>query len=175
MNDLYVVAVTKSAYILHVDATPSRLMISLRRNNANAAMVFEFCYRFISICRSYFGEVDEKSVKNNFVLIYKLIDGLSSFSLSRTQHRKRISSTPEILDFGYPQNSEINALKTFITATESAVSSSKSAVRPPRKALTVLAKVHSSKKLRRSPYQLPVLQVGAVQMSSTRITKHLST
>jgi hypothetical protein len=45
------------------------------RTNANAALVFEFCYRFISIAKSYFGKVDEESVKNNFVLIYELIDG----------------------------------------------------------------------------------------------------
>lgn len=43
--------------------------------NANAALVFEFCYRFINIAKSYFGKVDEESVKNNFVLIYELIDG----------------------------------------------------------------------------------------------------
>ncbi|KAI0288200.1 Mu homology domain-containing protein [Russula brevipes] len=67
VNNVYVVAVTK--------------------NNANAALVFEFCYRVISICKSYFG---------------KLID--------------------EINDFGYPQNSEIDTLKSYIT-TESVVSS----------------------------------------------------
>lgn len=47
----------------------------LHRNNANAALVFEFCYRFISIAKAYFGKVDEESVKSNFVLIYELIDG----------------------------------------------------------------------------------------------------
>jgi len=82
VNNIYVVAVTK--------------------NNANAALVFEFCYRVISICKSYFGKVDEECVKNNFVLIYELID--------------------EINDFGYPQNSEIDTLKSYIT-TESVVSS----------------------------------------------------
>ncbi|KAH7929629.1 clathrin adaptor, mu subunit, partial [Leucogyrophana mollusca] len=81
VNNLYVVAVTKT--------------------NANAALVFEYCYRFISIAKSYFGKVDEESVKNNFTLIYELID--------------------EINDFGYPQNSEIDTLKTYIT-TESIVS-----------------------------------------------------
>ena len=45
------------------------------RCNANAALVFEFCYRFISIAKSYFGKMDEEAVKNNFVLIYELIDG----------------------------------------------------------------------------------------------------
>ncbi|KAK7693905.1 hypothetical protein QCA50_003479 [Cerrena zonata] len=81
VNNLYVVAVTKC--------------------NANAALVFEYCYRFNAIAKSYFGKVDEESVKNNFVLIYELID--------------------EIIDFGYPQNSEIDTLKTYIT-TESVMS-----------------------------------------------------
>lgn len=49
------------------------------RTNANAALVFEFCYRFINIAKSYFGKVDEESVKNNFVLIYELIDGTFCF------------------------------------------------------------------------------------------------
>ncbi|KAG8753260.1 hypothetical protein FRC14_006208 [Serendipita sp. 396] len=78
-NNIYVLAVTK--------------------NNANAALIFEFLYKFISISRSYFGKLDEESVKNNFVLIYELID--------------------EILDFGYPQTSEIDTLKAYIT-TEAA-------------------------------------------------------
>lgn len=38
-------------------------------------MVFEFCYRVINIGRSYFGKLDEESVKDNFVLIYELLDG----------------------------------------------------------------------------------------------------
>ncbi|KAK9728000.1 clathrin associated protein complex medium subunit, variant 3 [Basidiobolus ranarum] len=49
----------------------------------------------INIGKSYFGKFDEESVKNNFVLIYELLD--------------------EILDFGYPQNSEPETLKMYIT------------------------------------------------------------
>lgn len=60
--------------------------------------MFEFLYRFVQISRAYFGKLDEESVKNNFVLLYELLD--------------------EILDFGYPQNSEIDTLKMYIT-TES--------------------------------------------------------
>ncbi len=38
----------------------------------------------VSLCKSYFGgEFSEQSIKNNFVLIYELLD--------------------EIMDFGYPQ------------------------------------------------------------------------
>ena len=79
-NNLYVVAVSKSAYP-DIVTIPLDLMPSLYRNNVNAAMVFEFCYRFITIAKSYFGKLDEESVKNNFVLIYELIDGASLVSL----------------------------------------------------------------------------------------------
>ena len=99
-------------------------MTKFCRNNANAALVFEFCYRFIAIAKAYFGKVDEESVKSNFVLIYELIDGkLSSLLLRSFAH-----GTEEIIDFGYPQNSEADTLKTYIT-TESIVSSSIAAVR----------------------------------------------
>lgn len=69
--------------------------------NANAALVYEFMYRFINLGRSYFGKLDEESVKNNFVsvpsrfpllvpvwltnvlpcdrLIYELLDGKAVF------------------------------------------------------------------------------------------------
>jgi len=47
------------------------------RNNASAALVFEFIYRFVGISKAYFGKLDEESVKNNFVLIYELLDGES--------------------------------------------------------------------------------------------------
>lgn len=50
-------------------------LCAVSRQNANAALVFEFCYKVISIGRSYFGKFDEEAVKNNFVLIYELLDG----------------------------------------------------------------------------------------------------
>ncbi|KAF9965727.1 hypothetical protein BGZ70_004240 [Mortierella alpina] len=73
-------------------------IVALTKWNANAALVFEFCYRIINLGRSYFGKLDEVAVKENFVLIYELLD--------------------EVLDFGYPQNSEADTLKLYIT-TES--------------------------------------------------------
>ncbi|KAF9950164.1 hypothetical protein BGZ72_008130 [Mortierella alpina] len=73
-------------------------IVALTRWNANAALVFEFCYRIINVGRSYFGKLDEEAVKENFVLIYELLD--------------------EVLDFGYPQVSDADTLKLYIT-TES--------------------------------------------------------
>ena len=58
-------------------------------------MVFEFLLKVTDVMQSYFGKVSEENIKNNFVLIYELLD--------------------EILDFGYPQNTDTGVLKTFIT------------------------------------------------------------
>lgn len=58
--------------------SPLFLLFARHRNNASAALVFEFIYRFVGISKAYFGKLDEESVKNNFVLIYELLDGESS-------------------------------------------------------------------------------------------------
>ncbi|RMJ22294.1 AP-2 complex subunit [Aspergillus sp. HF37] len=70
-------------------------LAAVTKSNANAALIFEFLYRLIALGKSYFGKFDEEAVKNNFVLIYELLD--------------------EILDFGYPQNTETDTLKMYIT------------------------------------------------------------
>ncbi|KAJ8946360.1 hypothetical protein NQ318_010125 [Aromia moschata] len=68
---------------------------AVTKQNVNAAMVFEFLLKIIEVMQSYFGKISEENIKNNFVLIYELLD--------------------EILDFGYPQNTDTGVLKTFIT------------------------------------------------------------
>ena len=50
-------------------------LVAVTKSNANAALVFEFLYRLIALGKSYFGKFDEEAVKNNFVLIYELLDG----------------------------------------------------------------------------------------------------
>lgn len=50
-------------------------LVAVTKSNANAALVFEFLYRLIMLGKSYFGKFDEEAIKNNFVLIYELLDG----------------------------------------------------------------------------------------------------
>lgn len=38
-------------------------------------MVFEFLSKVVEVMGSYFGKVTEDNIKNNFVLIYELLDG----------------------------------------------------------------------------------------------------
>lgn len=50
-------------------------LVAITKGNANAALLFEFLYKFVSTGKAYFGKFDEEAVKNNFVLIYELLDG----------------------------------------------------------------------------------------------------
>ncbi|KAJ3008753.1 hypothetical protein HKX48_008370 [Thoreauomyces humboldtii] len=70
-------------------------LVAVTKINANAALIFEFLYKVTGLGRSYFGKFDEDAVKSNFTLIYELLD--------------------EICDFGFPQNTEAETLKLYIT------------------------------------------------------------
>ena len=70
-------------------------IVGVSKGNVNAALVFEFLYKLVSLGKSYFGRFDEEAVKSNFVMVYELLD--------------------EIVDFGYPQNTETETLKMYIT------------------------------------------------------------
>lgn len=49
---------------------------AVTKQNVNASMVFEFLLKVTDCMQSYFGKVSEENIKNNFVLIYELLDGM---------------------------------------------------------------------------------------------------
>jgi AP-2 complex subunit mu-1 len=54
--------------------------LAATKSNVNVAMILQFLYSIIAICKSYFkGDFDEKCIKENFVLIYELLDGIFIF------------------------------------------------------------------------------------------------
>ncbi|KAK9714682.1 hypothetical protein RND81_06G111900 [Saponaria officinalis] len=69
------------------------LMIATRQN-CNAASLLLFLHRLIDVFKHYFEELEEESLRDNFVVVYELLD--------------------EIMDFGYPQFLEANILSEFI-------------------------------------------------------------
>ncbi|CAL5219972.1 g1909 [Coccomyxa viridis] len=78
-------------YMRHGDV----YILGVTKQNANVMMAFRFMTNVVSLCKSYFGgEFSEQSIKNNFVLIYELLD--------------------EIMDFGYPQIVDASILKQYI-------------------------------------------------------------
>ena len=48
---------------------------AVSKQNVNAALVFEFLFKTAEVMTNYFGKISEENVKNNFVLIYELLDG----------------------------------------------------------------------------------------------------
>merc|ERR1712226_1557072 len=74
-NNLYIVATTKI--------------------NANATLIFTFLHRLVQVFTEYFKELEEESIRDNFVVIYELLD--------------------EMMDFGYPQTTETKILQEYIT------------------------------------------------------------
>src|ERR1700710_473334 len=93
-------------------------LVAITKSNANAALVFEFLYRLIALGKGYFGKFDEEAVKNNFVLVYELLDGEQDPVLCNHNlycRKRPLTIFTEILDFGYPQNTETDTLKMYIT------------------------------------------------------------
>lgn len=70
-------------------------LVAVTRRNSNAAMLIAFLYKVIDVCTEYFRVVQEESIRDNFVIIYELLD--------------------EMMDFGYPQVSESKVLREYIT------------------------------------------------------------
>jgi len=70
-------------------------LVAVTRYNVNVAMVFETLHAIAEIFKAYFGKLDEESVRNHFILTYELLD--------------------EIMDWGYPQNVNLDSIRPFIT------------------------------------------------------------
>lgn len=69
----------------------SKLVLALSKRNTNAAEVIIFLHRLSSVLVEYFKELEEESIRDNFVIIYELMD--------------------EMMDFGYPQTTESKILQ----------------------------------------------------------------
>ena len=71
-------------------------LVATSKGNINAALIVQFLYDFIVVCKAYFGneEFNESSIRKNFALIYELLD--------------------EVMDHGYPQMLEPDTLKQLI-------------------------------------------------------------
>ena len=77
--------------------------VCVTRSNVNPALGFSFIYSMLGVFKAYFdGDLNEKKVRNNFTLIYELLD--------------------ETMDFGYPQNSSVDVLQLYILTTDKKLS-----------------------------------------------------
>ncbi|KAJ7432629.1 Mu homology domain-containing protein [Mycena galericulata] len=70
-------------------------LLALSKRNSNAAETILFLHRLTQVLVEYFKELEEESIRDNFVIIYELMD--------------------EMMDFGYPQTTESKILQEYIT------------------------------------------------------------
>lgn len=72
-------------------------LVAVTKDNSNACLMVKFLYKLQDLLKQYNGgqPVDEAAVRRQFVLIYELID--------------------EAIDFGYPQITEHEILKRYVT------------------------------------------------------------
>lgn len=79
---------------VHLRAGPIYLLATTRVNS-NAMMILQFLSRLVDLVKSYCnGDFNDEVIKSNFVLIYELLD--------------------EVMDFGFPQVTDVSLLKSFI-------------------------------------------------------------
>merc|ERR1711971_778324 len=69
-------------------------LMAVTQRNSNALLVAAFLYRLAEVLRDYFKELEEESIKDNFVITYELLD--------------------EMMDNGYPQTTEVKILREYI-------------------------------------------------------------
>jgi AP-1 complex subunit mu len=68
-------------------------VLALTKRNSNAAEILLFLHRIVEVFTEYFKELEEESIRDNFVIIYELLD--------------------EMMDFGYPQTTETKILQEY--------------------------------------------------------------
>ena len=73
-------------------------LLATTRCNANAMVILTFLYQVVAVMEDYFQAVVEESVRDNFVIAYELLD--------------------EMMDFGYPQVTDVSSLKQCIMVQE---------------------------------------------------------
>eukprot|EP00199_Chlamydomonas_sp_CCMP681_P000912 CAMPEP_0119102588 /NCGR_PEP_ID=MMETSP1180-20130426/1288_1 /TAXON_ID=3052 ORGANISM="Chlamydomonas cf sp, Strain CCMP681" /NCGR_SAMPLE_ID=MMETSP1180 /ASSEMBLY_ACC=CAM_ASM_000741 /LENGTH=439 /DNA_ID=CAMNT_0007086905 /DNA_START=336 /DNA_END=1655 /DNA_ORIENTATION=+ len=69
-------------------------ILAVTRTNVNAMAVVVFLHRLVEVFKHYFQELEEESLRDNFVIVYELLD--------------------EVMDFGYPQFTEAKILSEYI-------------------------------------------------------------
>jgi len=70
-------------------------LAAVTRKNSNVALILTFLYRLAGVFKDYFGNIEEESIRDNFVIIYELLD--------------------ETMDHGLPQSLDSTILRSFIT------------------------------------------------------------
>lgn len=67
------------------------LVLALTKRNSNVMSILLFLHKVVNVFTEYFRELEEESLRDNFVIVYELLD--------------------EMMDFGHAQSTETSILK----------------------------------------------------------------
>ncbi|XP_075382107.1 AP-1 complex subunit mu-2 isoform X2 [Mycteria americana] len=83
-------------------------LVATTKKNSNASLVYSFLYKVVEVFCEYFKELEEESIRDNFVIVYELLD--------------------ELMDFGFPQTTDSKILQEYITQESNKLETGKSRV-----------------------------------------------
>ncbi|XP_074785914.1 AP-1 complex subunit mu-2 isoform X3 [Athene noctua] len=83
-------------------------LVATTKKNGNASLVYSFLYKVVEVFCEYFKELEEESIRDNFVIVYELLD--------------------ELMDFGFPQTTDSKILQEYITQEGNKLETGKSRV-----------------------------------------------
>ena len=69
-------------------------IVAVSTRNPNVSVIFCFLHKLVDLLIGYFGRLEDESIRDNFCLIYELLD--------------------EVVDHGYPQTTDTKLLKEYI-------------------------------------------------------------
>ena len=76
----------------------TQIVLALTKKNANATEILMFLHRLTQVFTEYFRTLEEESIRDNFVIVYELLD--------------------EMMDFVYPQTTETKILQECVCGIE---------------------------------------------------------
>jgi AP-2 complex subunit mu-1 len=66
-------------------------VLTATKSNVNIALTYKYMSSVIELFKAYFGNVNEDSLRSNFVLIYELLDGAPAPATDRARRSPLVS------------------------------------------------------------------------------------
>lgn len=119
-------------------------LLAITRKNSNAITILLFLHKLCEVFTEYFKELEEESIRDNFVIIYELLD--------------------EMMDYGHPQTTETKILQEYITQESHKLELQ---VRPPMAVTNAVSWRSEGIKYRKNEVFLDVIESVNLLVSST--------
>lgn len=119
-------------------------LLALTKRNSNAFEILQFLHKVVQVLTEYFKELEEESIRDNFVVIYELLD--------------------EMMDFGHPQTTETKILQEYITQESHRLESQ---ARPPVAVTNAVSWRSEGIRYRKNEVFLDVVESVSLLVSST--------